>query len=233
MRFVRWLHKWVGLIAGLQMFLWLASGLVMSLLDHHVVSGDSTAAEATPVALGEGEQLVDPHTVLASASGPVQRVDLERRLDRWVWRVEAQTGVRLYDAASGEQIPIDSEYALALAAEARAGDATPAAASLLTAPTLEARNHPTPLWRVDFNDAQRTAYYIAADDGRILERRTGDWRVFDVFWMLHTMDYRGRDDFHHPLVITFALLALWLALTGVLLLFRSFRKEIRVATKNT
>jgi uncharacterized iron-regulated membrane protein len=223
MRVIRLLHKWVGLIAGLQMCLWLVSGLVMSLLDHHVVSGDSTAAESSPTAFAGGGALFDPQSLRAAPGvGNVQRIDLERQLNGWVWRVESAAGVRLYDAVTGEPIAIDADRARAIADEGRTGDAAPARAMLLEGPTLEARGHAPPLWRVDFNDAQQTRYYVAADDGRILERRTGDWRVFDVFWMLHTMDYRGRDDFNHPLIITFALLSVWLALTGVILLFRSF-----------
>jgi PepSY-associated TM region len=232
MRFIRLLHKWVGLVAGLQICLWLVSGLVMSLLDHHVVSGDSTAAEESPATIAADAPLVDPQALLP-AHDSAERIELQRRLGAWVWRVETAAGVRLYDGASGEALTIDARRALAIADEGRAGDAKPASATLLDTPTLEARGHTPPFWRVDFNDAQQTRYYIARDDGRILERRTGDWRVFDVFWMLHTMDYRGRDDFNHPLVITFAFLSVWLALSGVILLFRSFGRGMKPTTKST
>jgi uncharacterized iron-regulated membrane protein len=231
MRFVRWLHKWVGLLAGLQMCLWLVSGLVMSLLDHHVVSGDSTAAEEAPAPLIANAPLVDPQTLLP-AQVAAKSIELQRRLDAWVWRVETAAGVRLYDGASGEPLTIDAARARAIADEGRAGDTRAETATLLDRPTLEARGHAPPFWRVDFDDAQQTRYYIAADDGRILERRTGDWRIYDVFWMLHTMDYRGRDDFNHPLVITFAFLSVWLALSGVILLFKSFKNGFGATAKN-
>ena len=32
---IRWLHKWSGLVLGLQFLLWALSGAVMALLDHH------------------------------------------------------------------------------------------------------------------------------------------------------------------------------------------------------
>jgi hypothetical protein len=41
--------------------------------------------------------------------------------------------------------------------------------------------------------------------------------------MLHTMDYRGRDNFNNPLVITLGFAGLWLAVSGLILLFKSFR----------
>jgi hypothetical protein len=41
--------------------------------------------------------------------------------------------------------------------------------------------------------------------------------------MLHTMDYRGRDNFNNPLIVTIGMAALWLSISGALLLLRSFR----------
>jgi len=81
------------------------------------------------------------------------------------------------------------------------------------------------VWQVRFNDAKRTALYFAADDGHLVAARNSTWRVFDFFWMLHTMDYAGRDNFNNPLVITASTGALWLALSGLLLLMRTFRRQ--------
>lgn len=39
------------------------------------------------------------------------------------------------------------------------------------------------------------------------------------------MDYEGRDDFNNPLVITVATATLWLTLSGLLLLLKSFRRQ--------
>ena len=38
---LRKLHKWVGLLIALQFVIWVGSGLVMSLLDHETVQGDT------------------------------------------------------------------------------------------------------------------------------------------------------------------------------------------------
>ena len=42
--------------------------------------------------------------------------------------------------------------------------------------------------------------------------------------MLHIMDYSGRQDFNHPLIITIALIAIWLGISGFMLLFGSFSR---------
>jgi Na+-transporting NADH:ubiquinone oxidoreductase subunit F len=224
MRVIRTLHKWIGLIAGLQMCLWLLSGLVMSLLDHHVVSGDSSAASAPAVERPSADvPFVEPITLLQQhATENIREVLLRFHADQWVWSVHTDERTVLYDALSGAPVEITEAKARQIARQGYAGKGAIRSASLLHGPTVEARDHDAPLWRVDFNDLQHTRYYISVDDGRIVERRTGDWRIFDFFWMLHTMDYRGRDDFNNPLVISFAFASVWLALSGVLLLFRSF-----------
>ncbi|HEY5612201.1 MAG TPA: 2Fe-2S iron-sulfur cluster-binding protein, partial [Lysobacter sp.] len=72
-------------------------------------------------------------------------------------------------------------------------------------------------------DGDATTLYVSAQDGRILERRNDSWRVFDFVWMLHIMDYTGRQDFNNPLVIMAASGGLWIALSGFWLLVTSFR----------
>ena len=49
--------------------------------------------------------------------------------------------------------------------------------------------------------------------------------VYDFFWMLHTMDYAGRDNFNNPLIITIGMAALWLSISGV----RAADAELRSA----
>ena len=52
--FFRRIHKWVGLILGLQFLLWALSGSVMALLDKDKVGGHGGGANAVAVRLAEG-----------------------------------------------------------------------------------------------------------------------------------------------------------------------------------
>jgi Na+-transporting NADH:ubiquinone oxidoreductase subunit F len=47
--------------------------------------------------------------------------------------------------------------------------------------------------------------------------------LYDFFWMLHTMDYVGRDNFNNPPIVTIGMATLWLSISGIVLLTRSFR----------
>ena len=224
MRFMRKLHKWLGLVIGVQLLVWLVSGLGMNLLDARVVSGEDLMAFEHDV------QLIDPalhyvepaQIVAAMPANSVRALQLKRQLGYWVWRAQTDSGVVLFDARTGARMEIDEATARRSAAQGYFGDGALSSAQLIHEPTLEARGHALPTWRIDFDDARHTRYYVGADEGQILERRNDAWQLFDVFWMLHTMDYVGRDDFNTPWVILVAFLSLWLAISGSILLIKSF-----------
>ena len=147
-RWMRRLHIWIGLVAGVQFLLWMGSGLVMSLLDADKVHGAATRASY-----------------------------------RGEWK---------------------------------------AGAARLLERSMEVRDHAGAVWRVDVQDADETAVYVSAATGEIVAHRNRSWRVFDVAWMLHIMDYGGRSDFNHPLVIVSAVLGVLLVAGGVWLLVARF-----------
>ena len=92
-------------------------------------------------------------------------------------------------------------------------------------PTLETRGADLPVWRVAFADKAHTTLLVSATTGDLAGVKTDAWRVWDVAWMLHIMDYGQRQSFNHPLVVTVGTAALWIALSGLILLFRAFRRS--------
>ena len=142
--------------------------------------------------------------------------------DRWVWRVELQDRVELRAVEDGAPVKVDEPGLRRLALERYAGGGRLVAATLQTEPDIASRAS-GPVWQAQFDDPQRTALYFAADDGHFIAARTASWRLYDFFWMLHTMDYAGRDNFNNPLIVTIGMATLWLSISGMLLLTRSFR----------
>lgn len=222
MIFMRWLHKWLGLIVGLQMTLWMLSGFMMAALSMHQVKGGDRISNAAPPPLARQVQPIS--SIRDSLDGAVSVV-LRHGPDAPVYHVTGPDSSVLIDAMTGAPYTVTRERAIAAANTDYAGPGRPVAADMLTAPFLELRKHKGDVWRVKFDDGRRTTLYVDAVTGQVLERRNNIWRVFDVFWMLHTMDYVGRDNFNNPLVIVAGLAALWLAMSGFILLFSSFRKN--------
>ncbi len=215
---MRKIHKWIGLAVGLQLLLWMCSGFVMSLLDADQVRGREFRAPAAAPRPWPAD--TRPLDGLLAAREPAQTVSTGWLLDRPVYRLVGEKGTRLIDARSGQAVELDAALAQRLAEASYRGPGRATGAERVER-TLETRAHEGQVWRVGFSDAEDTTVYLSLQ-GDVLEHRNRSWRLFDVFWMLHIMDYSGRQDFNNPLVVSAAVGGFWLALSGFWLLFTSF-----------
>ena len=220
---IRTLHKWFGLVLGLQMLLWSISGAMMALLDHNKVSGEGSVRQAAPPMLPA--QALPLAQVAAALGEPVLKLQLKTLGSAQVYQATTPSGIKLLDAASGQPVVIDAARAGALAAAAFAGSEGVTSIRKIETPNVESRTAELPAWRVEFADAERTTLFMSAATGEMQLLRNDTWRLWDIFWMIHIMDYTKRESFNHPLIITIASGVTWLTLSGVILLFRSFRRQ--------
>jgi Na+-transporting NADH:ubiquinone oxidoreductase subunit F len=229
MVFLKKLHKWVSLLIGAQVLLWLLSGLVITLLDPDKVSGQQWMNPASgkqetlsQSALLEPGELPPEH--LSGALG----ISLAVTNGAPVYRIKYVSTEILLDAINGSVLTTGKVEAENLALQDFKGNGEIISITTGTAPDLETRNRTGAYWKIDFSDDANTSIYISVSSGEVLERRNRYWRVHDFFWMLHIMDYSTRKDFNNPLVITVALIAIWLGISGLVLLFGSFsRRDFR------
>ena len=218
---MRKIHKWVGLVIAIQFVLWMASGVVMSLLDAKKVAGREfrimpAAAPAWP------ENVMPVDAVLAKSRAQVMNVASGWLLDQPVYQLVNDKATWMVDAVKGTPVALDAALATRIAQASYSGSGKPESARLLKY-TLETRKHKEPVWGIDFSDADETTVYVSANTGKVLEHRNSTWRLFDFFWMLHIMDYAERENFNNNLLVTSAVGGLFMALTGVWLLVTSFR----------
>jgi hypothetical protein len=149
-------------------------------------------------------------------------------LDRHIVEVGTVQGTRLFDAMSGRPVDVDEALARRLAQTSYPGGGSIRKVELLRESTLAIREHEAPAWRVDFADQQNSSFYISHSTGKLLERRNDTWRLWDFVWMLHNMDYLNRTSFNHPLIVVVGFGVVWLAITGLWLLFTTtWRPEAR------
>lgn len=222
MRLMRLLHKWLSLIVGLQLLLWTVSGLVFAWLEHDAVTAHGDLRDPITPVLERTAAVIEPAVLLSRHAGmPPSDVTLVSLAGEWIYRLQFDDKVELRRAADGAAYAISEPIVRALADARYAGVGSLGEISLRQPPVMEARDAGA-VWQVSYDDPARTALYFAAEDGRLVAARNDSWRLFDFFWMLHTMDFRGRDDFNNPLVILFSTGALWVGFTGVLLLLQVF-----------
>ena len=211
---VQRIHLWAGLILGIQVLLWMASGVVMSWFPIELVRGE-TAAYTAPDRPLDAETYASPGGVIAQADGATS-VELTRFLGRPVYVTRgAGSATAIFDAANGKKLtPFDEDVIRQIARQDYVGEGEIARASLVSFPPQEYRGE-TPVWRVDFDDRFHTRLYISQNSGEVRARRNDIWRLYDFFWMLHIMDYEERENFNNPLVMTASAAGLIFALSGL------------------
>ncbi|RMF76812.1 MAG: peptidase M4, partial [Acidobacteria bacterium] len=199
---------------------WSGGGFLFSVLDIHAVRGEDASRGVVGRPL-DGAILRTAGLATAEESGaPASATLIDRGAGpRWELRDSAGGLLAVLDARTGAPAGLlDADRAARIAAaDFRKPPAVASVELVETDPPLEYRGRPLPAWRVAFADARRTHVYVDARTGAIAARRNRLWRVFDFFWMLHTMDYRGRDDFNNPLLTAFSVLALATSAAGIAL----------------
>lgn len=240
---LRQTHRYLGLFIGLQFLAWTVGGLYFSWTDLDEIHGDHWMKHSTSLPVAADVPLVSPSQVLERlrARGPVesvQGVDLMGVLGEPVWRVRytapgtgggaPQKRVQLASARSGElREPLGREEAVKVAQAGLAhADIPVRSVEEVTHENVgkhhEYREQPLPAWAVTFEHPSSPTLYVPAELGVVLRVRTDEWRAFDWLWMLHTMDYEGRDDFNNLLLRAFSVLGLLTILSGFgLFLFTS------------
>ena len=225
---IRKLHKWIGLIIGLQLLAWVLGGLVMTSLPIERVRGEHLRAAAPDVDWQQASY--SPQQILQLYPG-ARLIKLSHRLGEPAYVLQHNQTEMLVSASSGRAYsPLASAQAIALAQAAFIGTAAQPEANYLTEAPIEYRNKALPAWQVRMQDDENTHVYLDAQTGEVTAMRTGTWRVFDFFWMLHVMDYSTRDDFNHPLVISAAAIALTAILSGFFMLYFVMRRRRHAST---
>ncbi len=220
-------HRWLGLIVGLQLLTWSVSGFVFTILDIDDVHGDLDRRITESAVLRIDRVRLSPAQAQAATTNTACDTDnvcelrLRNRMGRVVYELLdcENKPVCVVDATSGEvQARISPEQAKKIALADVMGKASVASIELIEQdPPGEFGNGLLPAYRVDLNHPKNPHIYISAVTGAVLKRRNRPWRIFDFLWMLHIMDYQNRTDFNHWLLTGMSLLAMLTSASGLAL----------------
>lgn len=233
-------HRWLGLFIGMQFVLWTVGGLYFAWTDLDEIHGDHLRAGQPQVIATTG--LVSP-SVVVDAIRRTEPVDslaglaLVDLLGRPTYRVDYFSRTegktvrkrQLADAVSGGlRQTVTQPEAVALARQAYKGTEPVRSAEYLMAGNVgshhEYRGGPLPAWAVTFDAPNSPTAYIPVEEGQVRAIRHRDWRTFDFLWMLHTMDYAGRDNFNNLVLRIFSVLGLVTVLSGFVLFALTSRR---------
>ena len=209
-RLRRW-HVWLGWIVGIPILLWVLSGLVMIVRPIEEVRGNHLMRDPAPMRLSA------PPVVPRISGIAVKQLQLEPRAagPRWVLTL-ADGSTRVADPATGALLPaLSAADAVREVAHLYQGSAKVAGVTRTdpNKPPMELRRD-IATWRVAMDDG--THFFVDANTGEIVARRTGWWRFYDFMWGIHIMDLETREDAHNPLLIGFGIASLLMALIALI-----------------
>lgn len=225
----RKIHRWLGLLLGIQILLWFTSGFLMSFMpidevrgDHLLQQNKTTPIDVSAIDLTRIEQQLDE---------PLVGVEIKSWLNQTVLVVQTANGSHRFGHNNQKLAGLnEAQIEQIISTQLKPGLSIAAIRRLDEVPA-EVRGRAAPIWQVQLNGAEQANIYISEQTGEIVAKRTDRWRLFDFMWMLHIMDYDERSDFNHPLLYLTALSALLFTLSGFVLLYFTLIKRKKHSTK--
>ncbi|MDQ3633268.1 MAG: hypothetical protein M3405_01995 [Acidobacteriota bacterium] len=228
--YIRKSHRYLGIFIGIQFIFWTLGGLYFSWTDIDEIHGDLFRKEKAEINFSQ--DFISPKAVIGKIENSQNAPKIENM------RVIEISGSPFYefavagkdknfivaDAISGEiRENITEQEAKQIAAESLAKPLEVQEIIYLTKDNVgghhEYREKPLPAWAITYeNDL---TVYLSAETGQIGAFRTTKWRIFDFLWMLHTMDFLGRDNINNYLLRAFSILGIVTVLSGFSLFFVS------------
>ena len=194
-KFTRNFHRYLSIFVSIQLLLWTISGIYFAY---------------NKIELVRGEQYRLPKNV--------------------EYRIFDRLGISIIETIEyGEKSyktypdgnlikPLTKEEAIKITAQKTT--LNPLEVSLITElyPGAEYRGS-LPVYKVKTDTKDDINVYVGYMTGDIGSIRSDSWRIWDLMWSLHIMDYRERDNINNILLRILSILALVTSLSGIFLFF--------------
>ena len=210
---VRNIHKYLSFLISIQLLLWTVSGIYFAFNKIENVRGEQYREKPN--------FNVDFSKLNFQIDG-AQNIRVIDRMDEEILVVDGIYGREYlnFEGKNVEQLKIEEAKTLS----AKQTSLIPESVELITENTIgsEYRGRALPIYRVtSVNEAgQSINVYLNVYTGEVEAVRSNQWRIWDLMWGFHIMDWETREDIDNLLLKIFSILALISSITGVLLFFR-------------
>jgi hypothetical protein len=208
------LHYWASLLFGVQVLIWIGTGLYFAAVPISQVRGEHLRAEVAPVSVAF-DGVISPELAAAAVNAEAAEMTLKMLDGEAVYVVRASDGrTTLVDALTGEsRAGITDAQAQRLAVAAYAGAGSLQSLTHLDHPPAE-YGREGPAYAAVFGPEDAATLYVNATTGEARVVRTDQWRFYDFLWGLHIMDWANRENFNSLHLIGFAAGGLVLSVAG-------------------
>jgi len=220
-------HKWLMLFLGIQFLIWSISGAYMVILDIDYIHGDSLVINHQ--AKINANKITYPLSALRKRFPHLENIEVGLFVGQEVYRFTLLDEKYVINASNGHEIsPINSNDAIKAAKYYYSGNGDVTDAYLITEnPPIELSRRALPAWRINFNDFGNPSIYVSAQTGTLVSKRHEFWRIFDLMFSLHVMDYEEEDP-SNKLLFLFTIFSIMASIFGAILSYFVIFKTTKV-----
>lgn len=233
-RWTRRVHRYLGLILGIQFLAWTLGGLYFSWTKIEQIRGEDVKAEkkALPIqthnaSLGNLLDSLQKNEPKISFKN-IQVVDILGKAYYQIQIEKPQKKVLLFEMKTLQSKPaLTQNEAKEVAQKSLKNPSKILKTEYLTSTNghHEYREKPLPAYAITFDKPNNTTVYVATELGTVQSYRNNAWRAFDFLWMLHTMDYQNRDNINNWALRIFSIFGLVTIISGFLLFLLTSKKN--------
>ena len=210
---VRKTHKYLSILISIQLLLWTISGIYFAFNQIELVRGEQyRLPQVFSVDLSKVNLVLDS----------VNSIQVARRFGEEILIVRKEAGTEYLNLEGTALEKLSKTQATSIVSTITS--LTPLAVEEINDPEpgSEYRGRNLPLFKVITQDQENDEInvYVDAISGQVVAIRSEQWRLWDLMWGLHIMDWETRDEINNWLLKLFSVLALISSLTGVFIFFR-------------
>lgn len=216
---VRNTHKYLSFFISIQLLLWTISGIYFAFNKIENIRGEQYRAQTSSDYNFNKIEFEIPNA---------ESVNVKKRLGKTIIAASTKNGMRYFNEEGGalQKISVDEAKQLVL----KQTSLKPMAVEEIytSEKGSEYRGRELPIYKVvtrNANDNEINAY-LNIFTGEVVAIRSAQWRIWDLMWGFHIMDWQERDNIDNLLLKIFSILALVSSISGILLFFKiDIKKE--------
>ena len=210
---VRNTHKYLSFFISLQLFLWTISGIYFAFNKIELVRGEQyRLTESFPVNFNE----------VNFSRSDVYQIKAIKRLDEIIFVVNASKGTEYLNALGTPVSKLSKSEVFEIVSSSSTLKPIDLEEITESSKGSEFRGRNLPLYKVtSLNDKDKKInLYLNVFSGEITAVRSLQWRIWDLMWGFHIMDWQTRDKINNIFLQIFSILALVSSISGIMLFFR-------------
>ena len=210
---VRNTHKYLSFFISLQLFLWTISGIYFAFNKIELVRGEQyRLTESFPINFDE----------VKFSRSDVHQVKAINRLGEIIFVVSGSKGIEYLDPFGTPVKKLNKDEVFEIVSSSSSLEPIDLEEITESSKGSEFRSKDLPLYKVtSLNDKDRKInLYLNVFSGEITAVRSLQWRIWDLMWGFHIMDWQTRDKINNIFLKIFSILALVSSISGIMLFFR-------------